>query len=1175
MVDSQADISVIKFSCIKAFTLFNKNNIINITGVTNQSITTLGTICTNLIFQGYFIPQIFHVVDDNFNIPTDGILGKDFLKTYMCKINYESMFISFWYNDDKLQIPIRHGTSDNNLIVPPRCEVFRTFKLQNVKEPIFIDTQEICDGVFVSKCVVDSNKPILKIMNVTDELKCISNYDIKFDALSNYKVYSINRVNPENNRILKLKNLLKNQMPTHISDELVPLCERYNDIFALEEDKMTVNNFYNQELRLTDSSPVYVKNYRMPHSQREEIDRKVKELLDNDLIEPSRSNFNSPLILVPKKSTDGQKSFRMCVDYRAVNKKLVADKFPLPRIDDVLDNLGRAKYFSVLDLFSGFHQIPLHINSRDITSFSTSSGSFRWKVLPFGLNIAPNSFSRMMSIAFSGLPPDQAFLYVDDIIVIGCSVQHHLENLENVFKVFRKFNLKLNPYKCNFFRPDVTFLGHKCTNKGLLPDDSKIKTIEKYPTPTDKDSVKRFVAFANYYRRFIRNFASLAAPLNYITRKKVPFKWDDKCENAFEQLKQCLKSPELLQYPDFAKEFTITVDASKVGCGAVLSQDFDGNDLPIYFASKSFNSAERKKPTIEQELLAIHFAIKQFRPYVYGTKFRVRSDHRPLVYLFGIKDPSSKLTRIRLELSEYNFTIEHIKGKDNVAADALSRISIDELKDSNKEVFAMTTRGMSKRQQDVLTRTDKSTVKIPIYDKFSHDFSKQIPKIRSKIFYTDNKLSKLRLNIYKKFKMLFSLEFRIDNKTLNLGEMLLRLEEEAINSNTIILEWPKDDIFFTICSIQDLKDQGLKSLNEIQIMLTNPIERIFGKEEKEKLMTIYHNDPLLGGHCGRHKLYAKLRTKYFWKNMTKDIANFIRNCDKCNHNKVRPGNKEQLILTPTPTQAFDIVVLDTIGPLPESTFGNRYALTLICDLTKYLVTIPIPNKDAKTVARAIFEKFVLIYGAMNTIKSDLGTEFKNQVLTELCDLFKIRINYSTAYHHETLGTVERSHRVFNEYLRAYVDENISDWDTYLNYFTFFHNTNPNTVFDTKFSPYELVFGKLPVIPSEIAKTKTDPLYNIENYSKEVKYRLQKTHQLAKELIEKHKLRNKRFFDRHSNPLQLTVNEKVLLQKQPYDKFKSIYEGPFIVKSINDCNVTLYDNKTKKSKTVHKNRLRKF
>lgn len=183
-------------------------------------------------------------------------------------------------------------------------------------------------------------------------------------------------------------------------------------------------------------------------------------------------------------------------------------------------------------------------------------------MLPFGLNVAPNSFCRMMSLAFSGIPPEQAFLYMDDIIVIGTSEKNHLNNLTIVFKICRDHNLKLNPEKCEFFRTEVTFLGHKCTQNGLLPDETKTEVIQKFPRPMDKEAVKRFTAFANYYRRFIKNFAELASPLNKLTRKRVDFNWSSECENAFQTLRSWLIKPPILQYPDFTKEFIVTVDAS-------------------------------------------------------------------------------------------------------------------------------------------------------------------------------------------------------------------------------------------------------------------------------------------------------------------------------------------------------------------------------------------------------------------------------------------------------------------------------------------------------------------------------------------------------------------------------------------------------------------------------------
>lgn len=247
-------------------------------------------------------------------------------------------------------------------------------------------------------------------------------------------------------------------------------------------------------------------------------------------------------------------------------------------------------------------------------------------------------------------------------------------------------------------------------------------------------------------------------------------------------------------------------------------------------------------------------------------------------------------------------------------------------------------------------------------------------------------------------------------------------------------------------------------------------------------MTIYHCDPIAGGHCDMKKLYAKLRTKYYWKNMTRDIAEFVKVCENCNVNKVKVANKEYLTFTPTPFKPFDIVVMDTIGLLPQSNFGNKFALTIMCDLTKYLVT-SIPDKSTTTVARAIFENFILVYGSMNSIKSDLGTEYKNEILCQLNKLLKIKHNFSTAYHHETVGRVERNHRVFNEYLRTFVDESLSDWDTYLRYFTFFHNTTTNTAFDNKFIPYELIFGKTPALPHDLKKQTVDPVYKVESYPK--------------------------------------------------------------------------------------------
>lgn len=201
---------------------------------------------------------------------------------------------------------------------------------------------------------------------------------------------------------------------------------------------------------------------------------------------------------------------------------------------------------------------------------------------------------------------------------------------------------------------------------------------------------------------------------------------------------------------------------------------------------------------------------------------------------------------------------------------------------------------------------------------------------------------------------------------------------------------------------------------------------------------------------------------------------------------------------------------------------------------------------------------------MKSIKTDLGTEFKNEIFSELTKLFKITHNFSTPYHHETVGTVERNHRVFNEYLRAYLNDNFDDWDVYLRYFTFLHNTTTNTVFDNKLTPYELIFGKKANLPLEMQKDEIDPIYNIENYAKEVKYRFQKTNSLAEKYVKKHKVQNETGYNRDSQPISVKVHDKVLLQKEPREKHTSIYQGPHVVTKIDGVNITYFD-KTKKQR----------
>lgn len=477
--------SVIKFSSISENLVYDKNDIVKFTGITQNPIISIGSFNLKILIQNVTFEHKFHLVSDDFLIPSNGIIGKDFLKRFKCLVDYGQMNITIRKSDNEfLKIPIESEMSNNASALPPRSETFKIFHIKSEKFPCLIEAQEIDEGIVIPTTIVHESDSWIRVLNTNENFKIVKTDSIKTSPISEFHILQTQTNHTTTtNRLQNLRSTLKKKIPEHMRDKLLELCTNFSDIFHVEGDKSTVNNFYEQKIPMQDNTPVFTKNYRLPHAQKQEINKQVKILLENDLIELSTSPYNSPLIIVPKKSTDGKPKHRMCIDFRKLNKQIIPDKFPLPRIEEILDGLGRAKFFTVMDLYSGFHQIPLSKESRPVTAFSTDNGFYQWKVLPFGLNIAPSAFSRMMTIAFSGLSPQQAFIYMDDLIVIGISENNHLNNLKTVFEMCRKNNLKLNPEKCDFFKSEVTFLGHNCTSDGIKPNPLKTETIVLFPTP--------------------------------------------------------------------------------------------------------------------------------------------------------------------------------------------------------------------------------------------------------------------------------------------------------------------------------------------------------------------------------------------------------------------------------------------------------------------------------------------------------------------------------------------------------------------------------------------------------------------------------------------------------------------------------------------------------------------
>ena len=362
------------------------------------------------------------------------------------------------------------------------------------------------------------------------------------------------------------------------------------------------------------------------------------------------------------------------MDYRKLNRLTKLDEFPLPRIDDTLDLLSGARYFTTLDLASGYWQVGIEDSSKEKTAFTTYSGLYQFKKMPFGLVNARATFQRLMEVVLSGLARTVCLVYLDDIIVIGKTLEEHNVNLGKVLKCMRSAGLKLQPKKCHIAHEEVEYLGHVVSAEGVRTDPKKLRAVQQNPTPTDVKTLRSFLGLASYYRGFVPNFAKIAGPLHALTKKDMPFLWTSQCQHSFDAIKKLLTTAPVLSFPQFDKSFIVETDASGLGLGTVLAQrQEDGAVQPIAYASRSLQPHERNYGITELEGLGVVWAVKHFPPYLYGHSYDVYTDHSALTSLLNTPQPSGKLAHWGMAIQEMDIRIHHRTGRSNANADALSR----------------------------------------------------------------------------------------------------------------------------------------------------------------------------------------------------------------------------------------------------------------------------------------------------------------------------------------------------------------------------------------------------------------------------------------------------------------------------------------------------------------------
>ena len=656
--------------------------------------------------------------------------------------------------------------------------------------------------------------------------------------------------------------------------------------------------------------------------------------MKNGVVEQSVSPWASNVVVVNKK--DG--SLRFCVDYRRLNDATVKDAYPLPKIQDCLDALGGAQVFSAVDLRSGYHQVELDNAAKDKTSFVTRRGTFRFTTMPFGLANAPATFQRLMDMVLSGLNFVMCLVYLDDIIVFSRTIEEHLGRLELLLKRLRGANLKLKPSKCKFFKFDIEFLGHVVNSLGISTDPEKVAAVRNWPVPTNVSEVRSFVGLCSYYRRYVRDFVEVAAPLHRLTGKRAVFEWSTECQVAFETLKELLISAPILAVPTDDEQYILDTDASDVSIGAVLSQIQEhGQERVIAYASRMLSGPELNYSATRHELLAIVTYLKCFRTYLLGPReFVIRTDHSALQWLWRMPDPIGQNARWLETMEEYlPFTIEHRAGLKHNNADALSRRPCPQ---SVKEELG-----------DEPVRISAAMV-----------FSRPVATV-DRWSMAELAAATLEDDELSEFVALFA-------------EFGTSIPWDAVvgSGKETKLYWTQRQRLRLIDGVLYRQWTSLDGLHK-RLQLVPP------QCVRKELIKVAHEGNS-GGHLGIRRTRAQVERRAYWTGWADEVGLFCKACGPCA--KYHRGTlKRRGELAPTRVgDPWECMAIDLTVSHPPSRGGYIYILTVIDLFSKWAMAVPLRNKEAATVAHALDVQVFSLFGTPLQLLSDQGPEFESELM---------------------------------------------------------------------------------------------------------------------------------------------------------------------------------------------------
>ena len=1189
---------------------------VNISAVNGNRMNVLGKCRLTMELHGKKIQHPFIVT----NVKEDAILGFDFLEEHQVRWNWTTKTLEV----DKELFPCKMGRMTTKVhrilthqhsIIPPNSEMIvpgividkkRTGGMGIIEgQQRFLQDYPVAVAAVVTcrrknsvpvRVINASQKPVVIPKGVGIAM-LVPGEVLDAEDIRNMEIHEESR-HKEWRKTDGTQQEVRNQLPLELEEMIEAtgsllgeaekkkfrsLVEQHRNQFMLKDGPIGRTTLVQHEIKTLDKPAIKQRPRREAYGTQPIVREEIEKMLAQDVIEPSTSAWASPIVLVKKK--DG--TSRFCVDYRCLNEVTIKDAYPLPRIEDNLDALQGACWFSTLDLASGYWQVEVRPEDREKTAFCTKQGLHQFKVMPFGLCNAPGTFERLMESVLRGMQWERAVLYLDDIIIFSKDIDTHMDRIQEVFKRLQDANLKLKPSKCHFFKEQVEFLGHVVSKDGVATDPKKIEAVKEWRTPRNVKEVRSWLGMTGYYRRFMHGYAEIAKPLHDLTRKEEKFMWTKERDTAFVNLKKCLITAPILGYPDSREPFILDTDASGCSIGGVLSQIQDGQERVIAYGSKVLSKEEKNYCVTRRELLAVVYFIKHYRHYLVGKKFLLRTDHGALTWLFKFKEPEGQVARWIESLSSFQFEIQHRPGKLHGNSDGLSRIPCGDSckkcnpvshqgknkdqseeglnekmkeEDNSAEEELSTRKMFSKKKKSEHTRKDQSEE--GLIEKVKDDSAEEGLSTRrdqseegltEKVKEDDS--AEEGLSTRKPFAKRKKRGRTGRNRRLHLQIRAARdhLEEDATWMGKI-KKWQEENE--DLCTIRSwtkrppwrdvtMGSRELKSLwarwrhirKEDGVLWylwekekQPPIWKMIVPPEGRKDLLYEHHDSKMAGHMGVDRTYERLKASpYYWPAMRETVQEWCGNCDVCATSK--PGNKKihgemQTCLAGEPMER---IAMDIMGPLITSARGNKYVLVVGDYFTKWTEAYPLPDQKAETVAIALIDNFITRFGLPKEIHTDQGRDFESKIVQEMCVLLGIHKTRTTPWHPQSDGMIERFNRTLGAMLRTVVEEHQQDWDSHVSTLCMAYRSSENST--TGYTPNRMMLGRelpmashLMITTPEVRGRRESTTEFVQNLEKKI----QGAHQTARTHIQGKHRQQKSQYDKRAISSMYKVGDLVWL-----------------------------------------------